>query len=172
DVFRTHGAAARPDDQVLDLVLVGIDAPLAPAVATTDADLVAFRFLRLDVRIAGGGGACRVVQVVEGRRTVGGAVGGGQRQRVAQIEAVTQAAGVVRTEELILVATQPGLHAMTTKSGLILDEVALVVAAVLGIVVVAVDAVRLVVHAEAQHLRLAEIEIVLPSGAVAAGIEA
>src|SRR5690606_12314766 len=55
DVFRTHGAAARPDDQVLDLVLVGIDAPLAPAVAATDTDLVAFRFFRLDVRVAGGG---------------------------------------------------------------------------------------------------------------------
>src|SRR5690606_35830397 len=172
DVFRTHGAAARPDDQVLDLVLVGTDAPLAPAVAATDTDLIAFRFLRLDVRVAGGGTACRVVQVVEGRRTVGGAVGGGQRQRVAQVEAVTQAAGVVRTEELILVATQPGLHAVAAEGGLVLDEVALVVAAVLGVVAIAVDAIRLVVHAEAQHLRLAEIEIVLPGGAVAAGVEA
>src|SRR5690606_24626409 len=54
----------------------------------------------------------------------------------------------------------------------VLDEVALVVAAVLGIVVAAVDTVLFVIHAEAQHLRLAEIEVVLPGGAVAAGVEA
>src|SRR5690606_30225194 len=172
DVFRTHGAAARPDDQIFDLVFIGIDVPLTPAMTAADADLVAFRFLRLEVRVTFHAPCKRVIQIVEGRRAVGGAIGGGQRQRVAQVEAVTQASGVVRTEELILVATQAGLHAVAAESGLVLDEVALVVAVVLGIVVAAVDTILFVIHAEAQHLRLAEIEVVLPAQAVAAGIEA
>src|SRR5690606_7285672 len=114
----------------------------------------------------------RVIQVVEGRRAVGGAVGSGQRQRVAQVEAVAQAAGIVRAEELIFVAAQTGLHAVAAEGGLVLDEVALVVAAVLGIVVAAVDTILFVIHAEAQHLRLAEIEVVLPAQAVTTGVEA
>src|SRR5690606_4657457 len=174
DVYRARNTVITfgPNDQIFDLVLIGIYAPLAPAMATTDTDLVAFRFLRLQIRVTFHAVFKRVIQVVEGRRAVGGAVGGGQRQRVAQVEAVAQAAGVVRTEELVLVAAQPGLHAVPPERSVVLYDVALLVAAVLGIVVAAVDTILFVIHAEAQHLRLAEIEVVLPAQAVAAGIEA
>src|SRR5690606_32386338 len=76
DVVRAqYGAVAGPDDQVVDLVLEGIQAPVTPGMIAGQAQLVALRFFRLHVRVAGRVAAGRVVQIVEGRRAEGRAPG-------------------------------------------------------------------------------------------------
>src|SRR5690606_28540179 len=101
DVLRLHGAAAGPNDQIVNLSFERVQAPRAPLLFAFQTQLIALRLFRVQVRIARCETRVRRIQIIEGRRLESSAIGSAEYQVVAQVVAPAQIAGVMIAKLLV-----------------------------------------------------------------------
>ena len=161
DAANSHGR-----DHVIDIVLECIGRPTAPAMLAAQSNLKVFRGFSLNIGVTEAG----VIQLVKGGSVESRAVTGSKADTVGQRKAITQASCGVLAIGFVIVVAQADLPVMPAGLSQVLCKQTVVIAALFRIADTAADFVFKPVIAKCQQLVIGQMQIILPTEAIALSV--